>query len=362
MTRARNKTWSVLLKKIALWSNLFFLILLLLTYATPLISVDTWGWLSLLALAYPFVLLINGFFALGWAVVGNWMSLISLLTILVGFPYHSRYIKLFSFGEKPKCEESIRVVSYNLRGLSMVPVRKGQGIEMKIDSLYSAFSRMKEIPDIFCLQEAPRGELIAKKFSLAHSFHAPKSTLWLLSRFPIKSHGFLDGKETGPSCLWADVLTPQGMLRVYNLHLVSNRVTNTTEELMDNSQQRQKTWKNVRFIMHRYKYTTQKRAIEATELRQHLADCPYPAIIAGDVNDTPLSNTYHVLSRDLKDSFRERGQGLSTTYYSKLPLLRIDYLLGTSQIQFRDHYTHHIDYSDHYPVSSGICIVTPAGS
>ncbi len=364
MTRAKNSPKTGLLKKWILGINGCFIFLLILTYITPFVSVDKWGWLSLLALTYPFIMLVNGLFALAWFFLGSWYSAFSILALLAGFSNHTRYVKLFSFGGgKAPCEESIRVMSYNMRGLSMVPVKKGTGIEGKIDSLYNAIKDLKEFPDILCLQEAARGDLIAKRFGMKHSLHAPKSSLWLLSRYPILKNGVLDGEETSPSCMWVDLKTPQGILRVYNMHLVSNRVTNTTEELIqDMDLKNENTWSNIRFIVSRYKQTTKLRAIEAETLRKHLRDSPYPSIIAGDGNDTPLSNTYHILADGLTDSFKQRGSGLSTTYESKLPLLRIDYLLGTPSIHFKDHYTHHLRYSDHYPVSTGICINSPAGS
>lgn len=364
MTRAKSNPKSGLLKKWILGINGCFILLLILTYVTPYVSVGKWGWLSLLALTYPFIMLVNGLFATGWIFFRSWYATFSIVALLAGFSNHTRYIKLFSIGGgKAPCEESIRLMSYNMRGLSMIPVKKGTGIEGKIDSLYNALNSLVEFPDILCLQEAAKGELIAKRFGMNHSLHAPKSSLWILSRYPVLKHGELEGEETSPSCMWADLKTPQGTLRVYNMHLVSNRVTNTTEELIqDMDLKNENTWQNIRFIVSRYKQTTKLRAIEAQTLRDHLSKSPYPSVIAGDVNDTPLSHTYHILADDLKDSFKERGSGLSTTYESKLPLLRIDYLLGTPSIYFKDHYTHHIRYSDHYPVSTGICLQAQAGS
>jgi endonuclease/exonuclease/phosphatase family metal-dependent hydrolase len=363
MTRARNNPKAGRLKKWILWLNFFFIFLLGLTYITPHISVEKWGWLSLLALAYPFIMLVNGLFAAGWIFLRNWYAVFSIIIILAGLGVHMRYIKLFSTGSGSGCKESIRVMSYNMRGLSLVPGTKDAGIESKIDSIYNALNDLKEFPDILCLQEAAKGDLIAQRFGMKHSFHAPKSSLWLLSRYPILKHGDLDGEETSPSCMWADIKTDLGIVRVYNMHLVSNRVTHTTEELMETMDlQNESTWDRVRFIVGRYLYTTKKRAIEARTLKEHLSQCPYPAIIAGDGNDTPLSHTYHILADGMTDSFKDKGAGLSTTYESTLPLLRIDYLLGTKDIQFKDHQTHHLYYSDHYPVSTGICLKTPAGS
>lgn len=364
MTRARNKTKAGRWKKMIIVINFVFIFLLLLTYITPLISVQKWGWLSLLALAYPFTLFINGLFAIGWIFFRSWLSMYSIVAILLGWTHHSKYIQLFPAGNgKLACEESIRILSYNMRGMSLIPVKKNDGIQVRIDSIYNALTDLKEFPDLICLQEATKGDLIAKKFGLKHSYHGPKSTLWLLSRYPIEKSGSLEGAEKGPSAIWADIKTPQGMLRVYNMHLVSNRVTNTTEELIqDMDLQDRSTWNNFKFILSRYKATTKKRAIEARTLRAHMSGSKHPVIVAGDVNDPPLSNTYHIISKDLHDSFRRKGFGLSTTYGSKLPLLRIDYLFGTKDIQFKDHTTYHIGYSDHFPISTGICISHNKGS
>jgi hypothetical protein len=51
-----------------------FIFLLVLAYATPYFSVEKWGWLTLLALAYPFIMLINGSFAAAWLIARNWYA------------------------------------------------------------------------------------------------------------------------------------------------------------------------------------------------------------------------------------------------------------------------------------------------
>jgi endonuclease/exonuclease/phosphatase family metal-dependent hydrolase len=364
MTRAKNRRKSSWLKKWIVWINSIFVLLLLLTYITPYVRVEAWGWLSLLALAYPFIMFVNGLFALGWIFFRSWLAILSIVAILAGFSNHIRYIKLFSAPLKEaECPESIRLMSYNLRGMSMIPSKSEKDVSGKIDSLYKAIGDLREFPDILCLQEVSNGKEIADRFGMGHALHASKSSLWMLSRFPVIANGEIEGEETSPSAMWADLKTPQGIIRVYNMHLVSNRVTNTTEELIqDMDLKNENTWNNIRFIVRRYRHTTRLRAIEARKVQDHVMNSPYPAILAGDGNDPPLSNVYHLLSKDLKDSFVDRGTGLSTTYASQLPLLRIDYLLGTSQIIFKDHHTYHLNFSDHYPITAGICINKAAGS
>ncbi len=364
MRRAKSKSKAGILKKLVLLSNFFFIFILMLTYVTPLISVERWGWFSLFALAYPFTLLGNAIYALGWIFFRRWYAIFSILAIAVGLPHHQSYIQFFPAGKsKVPCEESIRLLSYNTRGLSMVPVKKEANYSTRIDSVYNALADLKVFPDIICLQEAYKGDLIAKRFGMKHSIHGPKSSLWLLSRYPIEKHGYLAGAEESPSAIWADIRTPQGVMRVYNMHLVSNRVTHTAEELIkDMDLKNESTWEKIKFIVKRYRQTTQKRAKEASTIRKHLASCKHPAIIAGDGNDPPISHTFRVLKDGLQDSFVERGFGLSTTYNSTLPMLRIDYVLGTNDIIFKDHFTYHIEYSDHYPVSTGICLPSVTGS
>jgi endonuclease/exonuclease/phosphatase family metal-dependent hydrolase len=363
MTRAKSRRKAGGFKKLMLIINLIVIGILALTYVTPLISVKHWGWFSLLALTYPFVLLANTLFALGWTFFRSWYALLSAIAILAGFMYHQRYIQFFPSATKAECDESIRLLSYNTKGFTMIPVRANAPYQVRIDSFYSAITALKEIPDIICLQETHKGDQIAKRFGLKHSYHGPKSSLWLLSRYPIEKQGYIDGTAESPSAIWADLKTPQGKLRVYNMHLISNRITNTAEELIqDIDLQNENTWDKVKFIVSRYRRTTQQRADEAISLRAHMVACKHAVVIAGDGNDPPISHTYKVLRKGLQDSFVKRGFGLSTTYESTLPLLRIDYVLGSDQVSFKDHTTYHIDYSDHYPVSAGICLKDKSGS
>ncbi len=363
MTRAKNKRRSGWLKKWMVWLNVVFVSLLLLTYLTPHVSASSWGWLSMLALAYPFILFINGLFATGWIFFRSGYAILSIIALFAGIPHHMRYIKLYTHSDKAICQESIRLMTYNLKGMSMIPSTEEKNINEKIDSLYAAINQLNDLPDILCLQEVSSGKEIAARFDMDYVIHAPKSSLWLLSRYPITAHGDIEGEEISPSAMWADITTPQGTLRVYNMHLVSNRVTQTTEDLIQNMDiKKENTWSNIRFIMRRYRHTTQLRAIEAEKVRDHVLQSPHPAVLAGDGNDPPMSNVYHLLSKGLHDSFEERGKGLSTTYASKLPLLRIDYFFSTAEVIFKDHHTYPLHFSDHYPVSTGVCLNKSTGS
>ena len=82
----------------------------------------------------------------------------------------------------------------------------------------------------------------------------------------------------------------------------------------------------------------------------------HPTIICGDFNDTPMSYTYFSLAKKHKDSFREAGNGLSSTFIPLWPLLRIDYILFPQEFECVDHKTYKLNLSDHYPISAEIII------
>ena len=82
-----------------------------------------------------------------------------------------------------------------------------------------------------------------------------------------------------------------------------------------------------------------------------LADCPYPLIMCGDFNDTPLSYAYKKISNDLKDAFVYAGYGLGNTYSGNLPPVRIDFILHSPSFNSHEFKVHGILLSDHYPVS-----------
>lgn len=337
--------------------------MLALAYATPYIPVRLWGWLSLLALAYPFLLLANAGFVVFWFLLGQRAAWLSAVMLTVGWPVHTRYLKFFALPAPRACEKAIVCAAYNVRGFSLVKAPPKSRMEEKVDTLFRAFKTSDALPDILCLEEAIKAEPFAKRFRLPYVYHAPRSTLWLFSRYPIRDKGSLDGAETTPCALWADLETPQGTVRIYNIHLVSNRVTNTTRELIDDfDNPGSNRWENFKFIITRYRRTTIERAREAELLRAHMASCPHPVLIVGDANDTPLSRTFRILSRGLQDSFRQRGSGLSTTYGSLLPLLRIDYQLGSDDVQFLDHRIPDIQHSDHLPVVTAFCLRPASGS
>jgi endonuclease/exonuclease/phosphatase family metal-dependent hydrolase len=68
------------------------------------------------------------------------------------------------------------------------------------------------------------------------------------------------------------------------------------------------------------------RAQEVHRILYHAKKSPYPVIICGDFNDTPVSYCYQQLKSSFEDAFLEAGIGTGATYAGKVPPNRIDYI------------------------------------
>lgn len=99
-----------------------------------------------------------------------------------------------------------------------------------------------------------------------------------------------------------------------------------------------------------------KRSQQVDRIIGHINETPHRTIICGDFNDTPMSYTYHTLSKNRKDTFEEAGKGFGATFIPVWPLLRIDYLLVPEDSQCITHTILKTQLSDHYPVSAEIII------
>ena len=120
--------------------------------------------------------------------------------------------------------------------------------------------------------------------------------------------------------------------------------------MQERDPRKKELWDGVAEVMRLYKRAATRRAAQAEKVAAHMARSPHPVILCGDLNDTPVSYVYQVLSKKLQDSFCERGFGFDFTYAGKIPGLRIDYVLPDETFQILEHQVPALELSDHYPV------------
>ena len=115
-------------------------------------------------------------------------------------------------------------------------------------------------------------------------------------------------------------------------------------------------YKGSRKIVGRLKRAFIKRAEQVDSVARSMSQAPYPVIVCGDFNDTPVSYAYNTLSKKLTDTFLESGTGWGKTYIGVFPSYRIDYILHSKYFQSYEFTTHKEKLSDHYAIS---CKIVP---
>ncbi|MEX0966326.1 MAG: endonuclease/exonuclease/phosphatase family protein [Bacteroidia bacterium] len=167
----------------------------------------------------------------------------------------------------------------------------------------------------------------------------------IVSRYPLINPGVVPFPENSTnSCVYADMVKDNDTIRVMSVHLQSINLTDGKKEAgMDEQEQINKNRRRLAtaFV---------QRARQADRVLEIIRQSPYPVVLAGDFNDTPLSYTYNKFRSHLQDAFIKDGLGLGITYAGRIPLLRIDYILPDTVFAVSDFEVIRKNLSDHYPV------------
>ena len=316
-----------------------------MSYLAPYVN-PTKGWIfSFLATAYLGLLFSNVLFIIGWLLVKNKLWLLSLLAILLGIPHLGSYFNISIHNPQ---EDQLSIMSYNIGAfLRSEKLKKNKSFKNEFLSFFKDTGK----PDILCLQESPYNKLF--KDSLQYEYSLRKGTMYIFSDLPHVDQGVLDFPNTSNRIIWADIRNNDKIVRVVNVHLQSNKVSEQTEDLASNIDLAEKeTWIDMRSVIGKVKRATAIRTKQAEEAQKFIAASPYPVVLAGDFNDTPLSYTYALMSHELKDAYIKKGSGMGITYAGKIPGLRIDYIMGSKEIEFTSYTCSKVDFSDHYPIHS----------
>lgn len=325
-----------LLKHVLWVINIGLMALLIMSYLSPWLSPALWWPMAFAGLAAPVLIILNLLFMIFWLISAKLRFLAPGLLLFLGIPYYNR---LYQFGKSTMPEEQthLTVASMNVRGF-------GYGKEVYVDSIVNELKT--DPPDFLCFQEFWKRKYkagssldITNLFKEEFGFYTYRfngigkrsegfGTI-VFTKYKAAAHGDFDfGGFTHNGAAWLDaVIAPGDTIRVYSVHLKSNRLGKDEEMNAADITEKEVVVKKSKSIIRRLKDGFLERSNQVDELAQHIAQCPYPVIIAGDFNDTPLSYTYRKLAKGKKDAFSESGKGMGTTYAGPFPSYRIDYIL-----------------------------------
>jgi endonuclease/exonuclease/phosphatase family metal-dependent hydrolase len=336
--------------RVILLFNFVLIAALLSAYLSPYFDPRNQWVFALVGLFYPVLLLANAFMVLLWLLVRFKYLFYSLIAILLGWNHLTNFISINK--ADPFLQEDLVVMSYNMSNNFKLIHKDKRKQQEQIDA-FTSFLKTHAHVDVFCLQEANRlsKRLYKSVFDQYHLHTLDNRGTVILSKYPIKNSGQVDFGTRTNSCLWADIDIDGQVVRVYSMHLQSNKVSKDTDRMLEKvNLQEKETYEGVKSILRRYRNSNQKRVSQAEWILDHAQTCEYPVIIAGDMNDTPTSYIYRQFSSSYQDAFNIGGAGIGTTYAGRLPLLRIDYVFADEQVGVKGFKVKKEGFSDHYPV------------
>ncbi len=347
--------------KILFVANIIIALALIFSYLAPLVKPSTFILPAFFGLAYPYLLLFNILFVVLWASFMKWEVIIPTAAILIGLTHFSNFIR---FNKQPDpVEESFKILSYNVR-LFNVYEKNSSGSDSKILEYIK-----EQEAEIVCLQElfsynenGREGSKILAAIGDGYYSHTKFISsdnkrfygIGTYSRYKIVNRGDINHPNSSSLTIYSDIIIDQDTFRVFNNHLQSFKLKSMERSFIEEivSLDGKETRDGVKEISLNLRDGFLQRSDQAEIVEAAIKESPYPVIVVGDFNDTPISYSYNKLRKGLKDSFVESGYGAGFTYKGFYPTNRIDFILFNDKLESIYFDVLKIRYSDHYPVCS----------
>lgn len=314
--------------------------LFLTTLFVPSLDPRQHGEVSTLGLVAPIIYAMQAALTLYWIV--RWRPFIAVVMVfvsLLGVFQLSLFYKLELrrvYSEpnlKPRYDKkALKVMSYNVR--SFIDDNR----ERQLDSIVKIIKAVN--PDILCLQEMGFSDiadsLLEPLKPMPHSLSRVNLSPAIYSRYPIIKVSRMD---TLKNFVWADIVIKkdknnEDTIRVFNNHLHSTAIRRDDSNYIENHEYLEgDSLGKVHSMVKRLTENNRVRAEQADTLAALVAVSPYPVIVCGDFNDTPVSYTYRTVARKLNDPYRKVGRGYSHTYRGFFDMLRIDYIFYSDEFE-----------------------------
>ena len=357
-------------KRLLIFLNILAVAALLLAYLSTHISPEKVAFFALFGIAYGVLLITNVVFIVFWLLVKKRLALLSAIAIIIGVSHLSAYMQLIpKFSDAETEGQKIKIVSQNVKLFGWYNWRHNK---QDRDTMIAGLQRADA--DIYCFQEYFHNttpgkfdtrETITKRLKTPYSdVHYTNSInmdekygIVTYSKYPIVNMGRVTfDREYSNTCIFSDIDVNGDTIRVYNAHVASIRFQNEDYRFMDEIKKTEQPVKPVIQdgigIVDRLTVAYKKRASQVRSIKAHAAESPYPVIICGDFNDTPVSYSYAQLSEGMVDSFRESGWGIGNTYIGKFPSFRIDYIFHSPQLHSRNYHKLPEKVSDHHGITA----------
>lgn len=318
-----------------------------IAYVLPFLAPKVFPILAVLTLFMPLFFIFNGLFFVYWAVQFKKRMILSGLVLLMGITFINKFYK-FATKDYPEADKDFSVMSYNVRLFNVFEWLDRDDVPENI----LAFINEKN-PDILCIQEFSNSANIdLKVYRHRYIFmggNKIKTGQAIFSKFPIIDQGNIAFPNSNNNVVFADIKKGKDIIRVYNMHLQSIKISPDVNEINENIDaiNQGKSQK----LFNRISIAFKQQQQQAEMIKEHKKDCLYPIIICGDLNNSAFSYVYRNIKGKLKDAFEEAGKGFGPTYKFRYYPARIDYIFADDNMTVKKFESFpEFENSDHYPI------------
>ena len=320
----------------------FINVLLLLLQLIAMGSISSIISISIFSLVVPLLCFVNILFFIFWLIRFQWPFLLFVLAFTIGF---REWRLLYQFKDNGiNTSKGLSVMSYNVRSFNRFKWLDISNAPKEIAAFIT-----KESPDIISFQEyaidlAPTFKDYPYLFFTPYTKNGKVGSC-IISKLPLYNPQPVLFTESENGGMYVDFLYNKDTLRLYNIHFESLGL-NLKDTLLDSHYS-----KKIRSKINEV-FTIQQSQI--LQVKKIMNGSVFPGIICTDLNNNAFSASYRTLSKGMKDSFLDKGDGFGATYQFSYFPLRIDYILIDPVIKTISFKTHSVKLSDHKPISVSI--------
>jgi endonuclease/exonuclease/phosphatase family metal-dependent hydrolase len=331
-------------KRFFIISNIIIALLFLMSCYGYMVDPQKFWFISLLALASFYFLLILLGFLFFWLVANPRYMLISILALLLAWVPLSHLVKVRisqDFTLK-KDTPSLRVMSWNVEHFKVAEYKKHPEKKLQMIGLINRYN-----PDVACFQEMVASdknpeaintiEGFVKDLNMPYYYYSYNSKLdfdkdhrfgiIIFSKFPLVNKMTVSYNPNNYNSIfqYADLAKDGDTFRIFNAHLQSMKFSDENRRYIEDPEiDDERNFKESISVLRKLKNGLVERKEQSIRLKKEINESKYPVIVCGDFNDVPNSFTYKTIGNNLNNAFAEKGAGIGRTLSHTSPTLRID--------------------------------------
>ena len=308
--------------------TVFHLIIIVLLFGTIMnayISPKSFGFLNLLSLGFPILMILDISLVIFWIFSWRKRAVVFLILSLFFVIPTRRWI---NYTPTKKEIPNLKLISLNGK--------------FGNDAIYNYINH--ESADVVFFQEFNENRK-PEGFGYSGENYA---YIKIFSKYPISDTGLIKTDVSNGLSIFADIKVNGKMIRFVNVYMepffLEKKMIKPTDNMDENEEKARK-------VLHMLIPTFKKHQTQIDQIKDFINASPYPVVVAGDFNAVPNSYEYYKISEGLQDVFLKAGKGSGTSFHDfKFPL-KIDHVFASESIEPISYKVDRsVRISDHFPV------------